>query len=363
MMAARTDPNVAPLRPSTAHLGAKVLEHAIPGHSTYGGLMPSPEILPFADEHVAARRRPAGRPAPAPTGAAEPLLSPRYEDPEAARAEVAARVRRRGRVGSVAVVGRPASSGYLLGAPKAGSAWGAQRLGGGGRPRGRGGRRRPAPSTAVAATRWVEEGRTAHYALLPAYDTALIGAWFRLAFGHQHTHAIREPAAAGPVRGGPRRAAAGTRGDPGAGPARHGARPTTRRSRRRSPRACPTSTRSGWRTGRRTSTTRSSGTSSPSTTARSSAAPWAARWRCRRATPGPPGPTARRSWVSPPSSPRPAGSAPAGLSARRCRPGRSSEGYPSIVTDWRETNLLSSRAWRGLGYRDTFTRVHRLVGH
>jgi GNAT superfamily N-acetyltransferase len=39
------------------------------------------------------------------------------------------------------------------------------------------------------------------------------------------------------------------------------------------------------------------------------------------------------------------------------------EGYPSIVTDWRETNLLSSRAWRGLGYRDTFTRLHRLVGH
>ena len=38
-------------------------------------------------------------------------------------------------------------------------------------------------------------------------------------------------------------------------------------------------------------------------------------------------------------------------------------GYASIVTDWRETNLLSSRAWRGLGYRDTFTRVHRLVGH
>ena len=43
--------------------------------------------------------------------------------------------------------------------------------------------------------------------------------------------------------------------------------------------------------------------------------------------------------------------------------GRWTTGYPSIVTDWRETNLLSSRAWRGLGYRDTFTRVHRLVGH
>ena len=57
------------------------------------------------------------------------------------------------------------------------------------------------------------------------------------------------------------------------------------------------------------------------------------------------------------------GSASAAPSARRSRRWALEEGYPSLVTDWRETNLLSSRAWRGLGYRDTFTRVHRLVGH
>ena len=52
---------------------------------------------------------------------------------------------------------------------------------------------------AVAAARWLDEGRTAHYALLPSHDADLVHTWFRLAFGHQHTHAIREPAPAGPV--------------------------------------------------------------------------------------------------------------------------------------------------------------------
>ncbi len=42
-----------------------------------------------------------------------------------------------------------------------------------------------------------------------------------------------------------------------------------------------------------------------------------------------------------------------------CAEGR----FTSIATDWRETNLLSSRAWRALGYQDSFWRLHRLVGH
>ena len=45
---------------------------------------------------------------------------------------------------------------------------------------------------ALAATRWVEEGRTSHYAVVPATDPELIDAWFRLGFGQQHVHAIRE---------------------------------------------------------------------------------------------------------------------------------------------------------------------------
>ena len=45
---------------------------------------------------------------------------------------------------------------------------------------------------AAAAERWVADGRTSHYAIVPATDGALVDAWFRLGFGHQHVHAIRE---------------------------------------------------------------------------------------------------------------------------------------------------------------------------
>jgi GNAT superfamily N-acetyltransferase len=52
---------------------------------------------------------------------------------------------------------------------------------------------------AVAAARWVEEERTSHYAVVPATDPELVDAWFRLGFGHQHVHAIREPLAERPT--------------------------------------------------------------------------------------------------------------------------------------------------------------------
>ncbi len=39
------------------------------------------------------------------------------------------------------------------------------------------------------------------------------------------------------------------------------------------------------------------------------------------------------------------------------------EGHSCVVTDWRATNLLSSRAWPALGFRDTFLRLHRLLGY
>jgi GNAT superfamily N-acetyltransferase len=45
---------------------------------------------------------------------------------------------------------------------------------------------------AVAAEQWFAQGRTRQYALVPASETALIDAWFRLSFGHQHAHGIRE---------------------------------------------------------------------------------------------------------------------------------------------------------------------------
>ena len=85
--------------------------------------------------------------------------------------------------------------GFLLGAPKASTVWGpnlwvesaGQALADD----------EPAEAVrdlyAAAATRWVEEGRTAQYVVAPAVDDALLDAWYRLGFGHQQTHAARAP--------------------------------------------------------------------------------------------------------------------------------------------------------------------------
>jgi hypothetical protein len=38
-------------------------------------------------------------------------------------------------------------------------------------------------------------------------------------------------------------------------------------------------------------------------------------------------------------------------------------GFTSAVSDWRATNLLSSRAWTALGFRPSFYRLHRRIGY
>src|SRR6185503_20227458 len=91
--------------------------------------------------------------------------------------------------------------GFLLGAPKSNQTWG---------PNvwvESGGQAVAADEPAevirdvygLAATRWVEEGSTAHYVLAPSSDRQLVDAWFRLAFGNQHSHAIRPVPAAPPA--------------------------------------------------------------------------------------------------------------------------------------------------------------------
>ncbi|HEV8603221.1 MAG TPA: GNAT family N-acetyltransferase [Gaiellaceae bacterium] len=45
---------------------------------------------------------------------------------------------------------------------------------------------------AVAAAGWVEQGRTRHYAVVPVSDRELVDAWFRLSFGAQHAFGIQE---------------------------------------------------------------------------------------------------------------------------------------------------------------------------
>ena len=149
----------------------------------------STTFVPLAQEHLdgaavlLAARHAAGR-------RVEPALDPRYEDPAAARREISSLLARENASG-VAAVRDGELLGYVLGVPldeiwgpnvwvdAAGHAVSAPEL--------------VRDLYAAAAKRWVDEGRTSHYAVVPATDPELVDAWFRLGFGHQHVHAIREP--------------------------------------------------------------------------------------------------------------------------------------------------------------------------
>ena len=120
---------------------------------------------------------------------AEPLLSATFEDPAAATAQVAAALAD-GATGAVAVTDGEVT-GYLLGQTKASPTWGPNIW-----VESAGQAVTEAEVVrdlyAAAAPAWVAAGKDAHYALVPAHDTALVDAWFRLGFGQQHVHAIRE---------------------------------------------------------------------------------------------------------------------------------------------------------------------------
>jgi ribosomal protein S18 acetylase RimI-like enzyme len=149
------------------------------------------EVVPFSDGHLddaggllAARH--------ARQREAEPALPARFESPVAARAEVEQAWRAEGASGAAAIRdGRVV--GYLVGAPLEARIWGENvwvDLAG---------HAVEEPEDlrdlyAAAAERWVEAGRTRHYALVPAGDAALVEAWFRVGFGQQHAHGLQEVA-------------------------------------------------------------------------------------------------------------------------------------------------------------------------
>jgi ribosomal protein S18 acetylase RimI-like enzyme len=120
----------------------------------------------------------------------EPLLPAQFEDPEAARGEIEALRRKEGAAGAVALRGTRVA-GYLVGAPADDEVWGANEwveLAG-----------HAAEDAevvrdlyAAVAERWVDGGRTRHWAVVPASDAALVEAWFRLSFGQQQAYGIAE---------------------------------------------------------------------------------------------------------------------------------------------------------------------------
>ncbi len=151
--------------------------------------MRTPEISPFEGAHVedaaqllAARHRRQR--------AVEPLLSARYEDPAETRAEVEQAWATEGASGAAALrEGRLV--GYLVGAPRADPLWGENVW-----IEGAGHAVEEAETLrdlyAVAAARWVEEGRPRHSVLVPANEAEMLDSWSRLCFGKQHAHGIRE---------------------------------------------------------------------------------------------------------------------------------------------------------------------------
>ena len=151
--------------------------------------MSTPEVVPFGDEHLEdaaallAARHARHR-------QAEPLLSGRYEDPAAARAEIELAWRANGASGAAALRdGRLA--GYLIGAPRAAKEWGENvwvEAAGHAVERAEDVR----DLYGLAAGPWVEEGNTRHAAIVPAHDAELLDAWWRLGFGQQQAHGIRE---------------------------------------------------------------------------------------------------------------------------------------------------------------------------
>jgi ribosomal protein S18 acetylase RimI-like enzyme len=147
------------------------------------------EVVPFMEEHLedasallAARHARHRK--------AEPLLPGRYEVREATHEEVAEAWAAEEASGAIGFRGGRAV-GYLIGAPRSTQVWGENvwvELAG-----------HAVESAedirdlyAITAARWFDEGNHRHYVLVPGHDVNLIDAWFRLGFGHQQGHGIRE---------------------------------------------------------------------------------------------------------------------------------------------------------------------------
>ncbi|GAB3593604.1 hypothetical protein GCM10027446_16110 [Angustibacter peucedani] len=291
-----------------------------------------------------------------------PLLDPAWEDPDRCRAGLVETLGGEGASGAVALRdGVPAA--YLLGQHKSETTWGPNVwLESGGVARGGLDAEAVRDLWAAAAEPWVEAGRTAHYALVPAHDAVLVDAFFRLGFGLQHVHAARVPAPASPLPDGVRLRRAERRDVPVLAqldlvlPDHQGRSPVF--------------------------------SSGPRGTLEDSLQEWDEDFDDDRFTTfvAEVGGAVVGSAVAcaldvSSSHAGPAAAPDAGFlgfaavlpEARGRRAGRAlgeavvawagEAGYRSVVTDWRATNLLSSRTWPRLGFEPTFLRLHRLVGH
>ena len=289
-----------------------------------------------------------------------PLLRADYEDERLALVEVTAVWESESASGAVLLEGGEVT-GYLLAAPKSSRQWGPNIW-------------VEAAGHAVrepehirdlygaAAATWVADGRTAHYVLAPD-DAELIDAWFRLGFGSQHAHAI-QPAPDTPFRPPsdlvvrravrddvavlaeldlalPRHQAQSPVFSAGEVPTLQEALADWEESIDDPDYATFVAEYNGRVIGS------SVGCSLEKSSAHSGLA--------RPDNAGFLGFAAVLPWARGNGGGRALGEAVLQWSA--------DTGYTSVVTDWRVTNLLSSRTWPRLGFRQTFHRLHRRIGY
>jgi GNAT superfamily N-acetyltransferase len=127
----------------------------------------------------------------------EPGLSAAFEEVAAARAEVEMLVGRADASGAAVTFGG-AVVGFMIGTPRDAATWGRNIwVEAAGHAVIDGQEELVRDLYGYAATQWVEEGRTSHSVVVPATDPALVDAWFGVGFGQQHVHAIREVPKAG----------------------------------------------------------------------------------------------------------------------------------------------------------------------
>jgi GNAT superfamily N-acetyltransferase len=287
------------------------------------------------------------------------LLRADFEDPQLALVEVAAAWEAEGASGAVVVDGGE-MAGYLLGAPK-GAVWGpnvwVESAGFAVRE----------PETvrdlyAVAAAKWVEEGRTAQYVVVPDQGE-LVDAWFRLGFGAQHAHGIRDvPVRPLPVRDGL----------------------TVRRAARADVRVLaeldlvlphhqalsPVFSAGDVPTLEEAVADWEESVDDPefaTFVAEVNGRVVGSAIGCSLEK------SSLHTGLARPDNAGVLGFAAVFPAARGHGVGRAlgetvlgwcaEVGYDSVVTDWRVTNLLSSRTWPRLGFEQTFHRVHRLIGY
>ena len=304
------------------------------------------EIVEFADEHLdAAAELLAERHAR--HREAEPLLP---EDVDF-RAQIESEWRTDGASGVFASRGGEAV-GYLFGRPQTALGWFTVGIGGHAL---RGEAEQVRDLYAAAAAPWVDAGHTVHAAFVPATDDALLDAWFRLGFGASAALATRTTAAEPPFDAG----VALRRGTPAdLDVAAH-------LDRVLSEAMVPSPSFSNVRL-----------QSKPE-----SLEEWRGAWDDPENVHF----VAERDgavvgqillWKRPPDLRVPADSIDLANAAtfpngRGSGVGRAlfahvltwahENGYPTMVTDWRMTNLLASRFWPRRGFRETFLRLNRAI--